>query len=122
MKYSQEMYRENILEHYKNPLNKGDLDAATHTYQATNPLCGDDILMQVVVEGEIIREVKFKGGGCAISMAAASLLTESVKGHTLGDVKKMTKDNIMALLGIPISPVRLKCALLCLEAIQKALP
>lgn len=114
------MYQEHILEHYKHPSNFGKLEKATCTHREFNPLCGDDITMQIIIEQDRIQHIKFQGRGCALSMAAASMLTETVQGKTVAEVKKLTKEDVLSLLQIPIGPVRLKCALLPLETLQKA--
>jgi nitrogen fixation protein NifU and related proteins len=112
------MYREHILEHYKSPQNYGALDDPQITYREDNPLCGDDIEIQIALDGDKVSDIRFRGQGCAISQASASLLTEEVKGKTLDQLKAMDKDKVLELLAIPISPVRLKCALLSLSVIQ----
>ena len=118
---AREMYREHILEVYRHPMNKGVLEGATHRHKEHNPLCGDEVVMQVIVKDGLVDDVKFDGTGCAISVASSALLTEAVKGKTVADVLKMEKQDILDLLKIPISAVRLKCALLSLETLQKAL-
>ncbi|HLC47295.1 MAG TPA: SUF system NifU family Fe-S cluster assembly protein [Candidatus Nanoarchaeia archaeon] len=114
------MYRENILEHYQHPNNKGRLIGATCEHRAHNPLCGDDITIQLKIKGGKVEDVKFNGIGCAINTAAASLLTDSVKGKKVSEIMKLKKEDVISLLQIDISPVRLKCALLPLEALQAA--
>ena len=116
-----DMYKEHIIELCKHPLNYGNLEGATNEHRSFNPLCGDDITIQFVIKDGRITDVKFKGNGCAISMASASLLTDSVKGKTVEEVKKMKKEDLLELLQIPIGPVRLKCALISLEAAQEAI-
>ncbi|MCB9359246.1 SUF system NifU family Fe-S cluster assembly protein [Candidatus Woesearchaeota archaeon] len=118
---AEDMYRENILELYNEPLNFGELGDATHKHHEYNPLCGDDITMQVIIEDDIVKDVKFNGKGCAISIAAASLVTDSVKGKKVEDVLSMKSSDVIELLGIEIASVRLKCALIGLEALQKAI-
>jgi len=112
------LYREIILDHYKNPRNKGTLDPADYSYEDTNPLCGDEIRIDVRVTADRVAEIKFSGRGCAISQAAASILTELVDGRPLDEVKALTKDDILDELGVPISPARLKCALLGLKVLK----
>ena len=116
-----EMYKENIIDHYKHPRNKGVIKEETHTAQEFNPLCGDKITMHIKVMGGVIRDISFEGDGCAISQASASLLTEDVKGKKVEDVKKMINCDVHALLKIPISHSRRKCAFLSLKTIQEAL-
>ena len=118
---AREMYQEHILDAYKYPSNFGTLENATHTHREHNPLCGDDITIQLVIEENKVKSVKFKGRGCAISMASASFLTDMIKGKTKEEISQLNKDHILELLQIPIGPVRLKCALLSLETVQKAL-
>ncbi|MEK7284461.1 MAG: Fe-S cluster assembly sulfur transfer protein SufU [Chloroflexota bacterium] len=113
-----DLYRDYILDHYKNPRNHGDLADATHRYHDTNPLCGDEITMMLLVEDGRIRDVRFIGRGCAISQASASILTEEVKGKTLDEVRAIDREHVLANLGITISPARIKCALLSLKALK----
>jgi len=113
------MYREHILEHYKHPRNFGKLEPADIDHQEDNPLCGDDIHMMVKLDAERnVEAVRFTGRGCAISQASASMLTERILGKSLDDVKRLSRDDVVAMLGIPISPVRLKCATLGLVVLR----
>lgn len=116
-----QMYREHILELYKEPLNFGHLKNATNKYRAHNPLCGDDINIELILKDGIVTDVKFSGSGCAITTAAASLVTNKIKGMKKTEVMKLKKEDIIELLKIEIGPVRLKCALLPLEAIHKSI-
>lgn len=116
-----DLYREQILEHYKYPQNYGDLPDATITQEEHNPFCGDQITLFLRVEDEIITGVSFRGRGCAISQAAASMLTETLVGQTVEAAKAIDKTVILELLGIPIGPVRIKCALLVLKALKAGL-
>jgi len=116
-----ELYRDFILDHYRNPRNAGTLEAPDATFEDTNPLCGDKIRMDVKLHDGVVSEVKFRGRGCAISQASASLLTEEVKGKTLAEVNRLGKEDVLANLGINISPARLKCALLGLKVLKQAL-
>ncbi len=113
-----DFYRENILDHYKNPRNFGTIDHPDISHQENNPLCGDVVRIDLKLDGEKIAEVKFSGQGCAISQASASMLTEMIAGHTLDEVKKIGKEEILDNLGIPLGPVRLKCALLALKVLK----
>jgi nitrogen fixation NifU-like protein len=115
-----DMYRDYILDHYKNPRNSGELPGATNTYHDTNPLCGDEITMALLIEDDHVKDVRFQGKGCAISQASASILTEEIKGMTLDAVKAIDRQHILENLGIPISPARVKCALLGLKAVKGA--
>jgi nitrogen fixation NifU-like protein len=112
------LYREIILDHNRNPRNKGTLDPADYSYEDTNPLCGDEVRIDVRVSGDHVSDIKFSGRGCAISQASTSILTEMVHGLPLAEVKALTKDDLLEELGIPISPARLKCALLGLKVLK----
>ena len=116
-----QMYREHILDLYKNPLNFGSLKNATHEHTLNNPLCGDEITIQLIMEDNKIKDIKFKGIGCAISIASTSLLTDKIKGMKIKDINKITSEETIKMLHIPISYVRMKCATLSLEAVKEAL-
>ncbi len=116
-----ELYRDFILDHYRNPRNAGTLEAPDASCEDLNPLCGDRIRMDVKLHDGIIEDIRFQGRGCAISQASASLLTETVKGKTVAEVAALGKDDVLANLGIPISAARLKCALLGLSVLKRAL-
>ena len=116
-----DMYREQILDLYKNPLNKGTLAHATHEHEKNNPLCGDHVKIQLVVREGVIHDVKFDGAGCVISMASASLITEKIKHMPVSEVELLTKDDVLALLSVELSPPRLKCALLSLDVLKGSL-
>ncbi len=114
-----DLYREVIIEHYKNPSHRGKLDPHDISFADNNPLCGDHIQIDLQVSAEgIVTDARFDGQGCAISQASADLLLESIIGKTLEDVKKINKDYILDLLGIELGPVRLKCALLSLKVLK----
>jgi nitrogen fixation NifU-like protein len=116
------MYMELILDHYRNPRNFGTLEPATMHARDTNPLCGDVIEMQLRLNGQDqVEEVRFMGKGCAISQASASMLTEAIKGKSLADLKALSKQDVLSLLGIQVSAVRLKCALLSLKVLKTGL-
>jgi nitrogen fixation protein NifU and related proteins len=112
------LYREIILDHYRNPRNKGTLDPHDYSYEDVNPLCGDEIRIDVRVADDKVSDIKFSGRGCAVSQASASILTEMVEGMSLDEVKALTKDDLLEELGIPVSPARLKCALLGLKVLK----
>jgi nitrogen fixation protein NifU and related proteins len=112
------LYRDIILEHYRNPRNRGTLDPADYTYEDVNPLCGDEIRIDVRVVDDKVSEIKFSGRGCAISQASTSMLTEMVEGLPLDEVKALTKDDLLEELAIPVSPARMKCALLGLKVLK----
>jgi len=116
-----DLYRDYILEHYRRPHNFGVLDSATTSQEGANPLCGDRITLQLRVRGGVIDGVGFTGRGCAISQASASLLTDEIKGKAVDTASAMTAGDVLDLLGIEISPARMKCALLSLETLQGAL-
>ncbi|HEX9924762.1 MAG TPA: SUF system NifU family Fe-S cluster assembly protein [Anaerolineae bacterium] len=114
-----DFYKENILDHYRNPRNAGTLEQPTHTHEENNPLCGDVIRIDLHVnQDNVIDQVAFKGKGCAISQASASMLTEMIEGKTLEEARQINKDDILEALGIEIGPVRLKCALLSLKVLK----
>jgi len=115
------MYQENILDHYKSPRNFGKIENASVHHHEYNPLCGDEIELFLVIKDKKVVDVKFQGHGCAISQASASLLSEEIKGKGIDELKKMTKENILELLGITLSPVRLKCALLSLDTLKNSI-
>jgi len=118
-----QMYREVILDHWKNPRGHGTLDDPGAHAEGQNPLCGDEVSIYVAfgADGETIEEVKFSGRGCAISQAATSMLTEMVKGRTASEVAALPKEALLDEIGIPLSPVRLKCAILGLGTLKVAL-
>ncbi|MCX6793489.1 MAG: SUF system NifU family Fe-S cluster assembly protein [Candidatus Gottesmanbacteria bacterium] len=116
-----DLYREIILDHYKHPRNFGRLPHASATANAYNTTCGDKIIMEIAVtDKKEIKDIRFSGTGCAISQAAASMLTEKVKGMRQTDVMKLTTKDILDLLGTTLTPSRTKCATLPLEVLQKA--
>ncbi len=116
-----DLYREQILDHYRNPHNKGELDPNDATFEDTNPLCGDKIRIDLRLSGDVVSEIAFSGRGCAISQASASILTDLVKGETIEEVLAFDKDDLLDELGIPISPARIKCALLGLHVLKGAI-
>lgn len=113
-----DLYREQILEHYRSPHNHGTLDPHDATYEDTNPLCGDRIRIDLRIEDNVIKEIAFSGRGCAISQASTSILTDLVKGETINEIMEFDKDDLLDELGIPISPARIKCALLGLHVLK----
>jgi nitrogen fixation protein NifU and related proteins len=113
-----DLYREQILDHYRNPRNHGTLDDPDATFEDTNPLCGDRVRIDVKLDGERIADIRFSGRGCAISQAAASMLTELAKGQTIEEVRALTKEDVLEEIGIPISAARIKCALLPLKVLK----
>lgn len=118
-----DMYQEIILQHYRSPRNFGPMDPVDLTGEESNPLCGDHIRLQLRLDAAHLKveDVRFDGDGCAISMASASMLTEKVKGKTVDEVSQFTREDILQMLGIPLSPVRVKCALTGFAALGRAL-
>ena len=117
------LYREVILDHYKNPRGHGVIDGADAEAEGQNPLCGDEVSVYVAFgeDGETIDDVRFSGRGCAISQAASSMLMEMTKGRTAQQVAELDKDELLAEIGVPLTPVRLKCAMLGLTTLKVAL-
>jgi nitrogen fixation protein NifU and related proteins len=116
-----DFYRENILDHYKNPRNAGHLEAPTATAEGVNPLCGDELSIELQVDDGIVTDVRYNGRGCAISQAAASMLSDTIKGRRVGDLAGVGKDDVLEELGIPLTPIRLKCAMLSVGVLKVAL-
>lgn len=114
-----DIYQEHILDLYKHPLNKGNIDNAQIHQHEMNSSCGDEVTFHILFENRKVKDVKFEGVGCAISMASASLLTEKIKGMPIEKIEKLKPDDITDLLNIDLSPTRLKCALLPLQALSK---
>jgi nitrogen fixation NifU-like protein len=117
------LYREVILDHYKNPRGHGVIEDADASAEGQNPLCGDEVAIYVAfdADGETIDEVKFSGRGCAISQASTSMLMDMVKGRGAAEVANLSKDELLEEIGIPLTPIRLKCALLGLSVLKLAL-
>ena len=114
-----DLYREVIIERYKNPSFKGELDPCDIRFEDENPLCGDHIRIDLRVdESGHVKEAAFSGHGCAISQASADLLLESIQGKSLDEIKTLTKEDVLDLIGIELGPVRLKCALLSLKVLK----
>ncbi len=116
-----DLYRDYILEHYRRPHNFGPLQAPTVAKEGANPLCGDRITIELGIRNGVVDQVGFTGRGCAISQASASLLTDEIKGKTVEQVAAYRADDLLDLLGIDISPARLKCAMLSLETVTGAI-
>ena len=116
------LYRESLLEIYRNPTNRGEIAKPDLEAKLVNPLCGDEVRIQIeLANGKIIKRAVFSGNGCAISQASASLLAESIQGKKLSDVNKLRGNDILELIGINPSPSRIGCALLSLEVLMEAL-
>jgi nitrogen fixation protein NifU and related proteins len=118
-----QLYREVILDHYRNPRGHGVMEDADADAEGMNPLCGDEVTIYVRFgeDSDTIDEVKFSGRGCAISQAATSMLTEMVQGKKASDVAVLDKDELLEEIGIPLTPIRLKCAMLGLTTLKVAL-
>ena len=123
MSEMEQMYREVILDHYKSPRGHGLIDGADAQAEGQNPLCGDEVTISVkfAADGETIESVGFEGRGCAISQAATSMLTELVQGRTATEVAALPKEELLEEIGIPLTPIRLKCAILGLGVLKVAL-
>jgi nitrogen fixation NifU-like protein len=115
-----DFYRDFILDHYRHPRNFGHLERVDAHAEDLNPLCGDQIRMELELEDGTVKDVRFSGKGCAISQASASMLTERIKGMRLADVAKLSKDAVLEDVGIGISPTRMKCAMLGLRVLKSA--
>ena len=115
---SDDLYREIIIDHSRNPRHFGKLEPADFTYEDVNPLCGDEVRIDVRVKDDKIDEIAFSGRGCAISQASASILMEMTAGKSLDEVKAITKEDLLEELMVPVSPARLKCALLSLKVLK----
>ncbi len=119
---SEDIYREIILDHYRNPRNKGRISDADVSFHDSNPLCGDEIDIHLKVEDNIVKDIKFEGRGCAISQASASMLTEMVMNKPLTSVKELGKDDILENIGlVNLGPARIKCALLSLKVLKMSM-
>lgn len=115
-----DFYKEYILDHYRSPRNFGKLEAPDAVAEDVNPLCGDQIRIELKVEDGKVADIRFSGKGCAISQASVSMLTESVKGQPLEDVARLSQDVVLENVGIGISPTRMKCAMLGLKVLKSA--
>ena len=114
----EDLYRDNIIDHYQNPRNYGTLEHPDISYEDSNPVCGDEIRMDLKTQDGRVVDARFQGHGCSISQASASMLTEEIIGKTLEEVKQIDKQYLLDMLGIPLGPVRLKCALLSLKVLK----
>lgn len=116
------LYQENILDHYENPYNQGTIENPDLEFRDLNPLCGDEVCIQARVDADNkLSEICFDGKGCVISLASASMLMEEVEGKSLDEVKAMGRQDILDLLGIPLTTMRIKCAMLALRTLEKAI-
>jgi len=114
-----DMYREEILEHWRSPLNYGKMEKPDVVIEQVNPLCGDEVTFFFKIKKGKIEDVRFTGSGCAISVASSSILSEAIKGKSVKAISKITGHDVLGLVGGSIAPARLKCAFLSLEAIRK---
>lgn len=114
-------YREQIMDHYKNPRYRGHLDAPTAAHEELNPLCGDMIRIEIAAADGTLADARFDGHGCAVSQASASMLLEEVVGKPLAEVAAFGREELFELIGVPLSPARMKCALLPLDVLRAAL-
>ncbi|MFA6887977.1 MAG: SUF system NifU family Fe-S cluster assembly protein [Candidatus Woesearchaeota archaeon] len=114
-------YMEHIMDHYKNPHNKGKLKKADIKNKEKNPACGDEIEISIKLKKELIEDIRFDGHGCAISQASASLITDFVKEKNIDDVLKLTKQDMLELLGVDVAPLRIKCVMLGLRVLQRGI-
>ncbi len=115
-----DLYAEELISNYEHPHNKGKLADANAEFGADNPVCGDHISISLKIEGSTVKDVKFDGDGCAISIASASMLTESIKGKDLSEIEKMGFAELKAIIKVDPGPARLKCATLPLKALKLA--
>jgi nitrogen fixation NifU-like protein len=118
---SVDIYQEEILDHNRNPHNYGVIERPDASYEDTNPLCGDIVAVDLRYDGDRIADVRFRGNGCAISQASASMLTDMVVGHTKAEALAITRDTLLEEIGVPLSPARIKCALLSYKVMMAAL-
>jgi len=122
MSSEQDIYEEHVLDHYEDPYHRGDLEKATHSHEADNPLCGDVVHIDLRIDGdEKIQEAWFSGDGCVISQASASMLMETIEGKSLEDIRNFTAEEMLALFGPKLTPNRQKCCLLSWRVLQSAI-
>lgn len=115
------LYQQELMDHYRYPRNQGILEHPSFSTEGLNPSCGDQVSFQGIIENDLVKQLKFQGKGCVISQAAASLLSQKGVGQSLDTIVSWDKDIMLSLVGIPLGPTRLRCALLCLEALQKGI-
>jgi nitrogen fixation protein NifU and related proteins len=116
-----EIYKENILDHFRNPRNFGKVENPTIQNHVYNPVCGDKIEVSAVVDNGVIKDIKFFGKGCAISIASASMLTEKIKNMTMDELKNLKEEEILEMIGVPLGVVRMKCGLLGLKTLKEGI-
>ncbi|OGC47311.1 hypothetical protein A2886_01750 [candidate division WWE3 bacterium RIFCSPHIGHO2_01_FULL_42_13] len=115
------LYREQLLEIYKNPSNRGSLASSSVKVTEKNAFCGDVVTLELEIENGVIKDVAFDGDACMVAIASSSLLTEEIKGKTVEEAGKITKEDLLEMLGVELTTSRVKCAILILEALQSAL-
>jgi nitrogen fixation NifU-like protein len=118
---SSDLYQEQILDHYRHPRNYGKLEQPDASFEDSNPLCGDMVAIDLAYHGDRIDEIRFRGSGCAISQAATSMLTEMVAGRSKAEALAISRDELLEEIGVPLSPARVKCALLGYKVLHAAL-
>ena len=116
-----DIYSENIMDHYRDPRNSGSLENPDVKFHDSNPLCGDEINIEIKIENNKLKDVKSSCQGCAISKASSSIVSEKVIGKDIKDIMKLEKEFVLDLLKIPLNPMRIKCAMLFLRALQKSI-
>lgn len=116
-----DMYRQIIIDHYKNPQNKGKLLDANIEVDESNPLCGDHLEVFLKIKNDELKDISFEGKGCALSIATSSILTDEIKNKHINEIKKLTREDINIMLGIDVSPARTKCVMLSLATIKKGI-
>jgi nitrogen fixation NifU-like protein len=116
-----DLYRENILDHYGNPRNEGVLEDADISHERQNPVCGDVVRLDIKLEDGRVKEARFRGQGCVISMASASMFTEKIKGKTISELQELGEGDIFDMLGVELGPSRFHCAVLPLRVLEEAL-
>ena len=117
----EEIYQENIIDHYRNPHNKREIEGCPVKHKESNSLCGDEITVFINIEDGKVVDASFQGHGCAISQASISMLTDKLKGMGVEEAKSLTKEDVLKMLGIPVGPVRMKCALLSLKTVVRGI-
>ena len=114
-----DLYREEILEHWKNPQNFGEMDKPDVIVEQVNPLCGDKVTFFFKIKKGKVQDARFTGSGCAISLASSSILSEAIKGKSIKAISKITGQDVLGFIGGSVAPARLKCAFLALEALKR---
>lgn len=113
--------REDLLELYKSPINRGSLIDPTITVEERNPMCGDEITLDICVDGDVVTDIKYRGDACAVSLISSSLVSEELIGKSIDDIKNFSKQEVLDLIGIELTTSRVKCAMLILDALHKSI-